>query len=327
MATDFIIPAAEDLGIALEIQYSYRNHIHTEEQARAALARNNKPDYLLIGNEKSTAGSLVEMVEEAGVKVFLMNNGFVLPHDIEKYGKPREIYQYWIGQYIPDNISAGYKMGKMLIERALQTNMTDSDGKINLFAIAGTFQTHASDMRVLGLKKAVNEFRDSVRLLQIVPGDWTEDTAKSKMSLAYSRYPHINVVWGVNDATAEGAIRALEERGGSPGKDILFAGCNWDRGAVQLVLEEKMVTTVGGHFMDGAWALVLLYDYHHGIDFINSIPKPEMYSIDRFNVNSYLQLAQENEWDKIDFRSFSRFLNPELKNYDFSIDIILDQVR
>ena len=29
----------------------------------------------------------------------------------------------------------------------------------------------------------------------------------------------------------------------------------------------RLAALAGGHFMSGAWVLVMLYDYHHGHDF------------------------------------------------------------
>lgn len=327
MATDFIEPAARDMGIKLEILYSNRDHLRTVSQVEEVLSREDLPDYILTGNDKSNAGEIIEQASRAGVKVFLINNGFILPRDIEEYGQPREKYPLWIGQFIPDNQSAGYQMAKHLIDTALEKGMVDSKGQVQLLAMAGAYQTHASDMRIRGLKAAVAEYPEKVILLQIIPGDWSAETAKEKMHFAYQRYPRLNAFWGVNDATALGAMKALKEFGIQPGKDVLFAGCNWGEEAVNHVQRGTMVTSVGGHFMDGAWALVMLFDYHHGIDFISDQPEPMMYAIEEGNVSSYLQLTSNNDWDRIDFKQFSKVHTQSISHYDFSISAVLDQIK
>ena len=79
---------------------------------------------------------------------------------------------------IPNNFSAGYQIGKTLINRALASHSTDRGGKIPIAAIAGAFATHASSERVRGLRAVVDEFSDQVELLQVLPGDWTFERAE-----------------------------------------------------------------------------------------------------------------------------------------------------
>ena len=45
------------------------------------------------------------------------------------------------------------------------------------------------------------------------------------------------------------------------------------------------------------------------------------------NLNKYKKLLVKNNWKKIDFTKFSKVHNKSLEKYDFSIDILLDQLR
>lgn len=325
MTTDFMHSAAKDLDIELEILYSNRNHMLTVRQAVEVTSREAPPDYILTGNEKGSAGGVIQAAQDAGVKVFLFNNAFVNDQDIMHFGKPRATYPMWIGQYLPDNFSAGYKMGKILIERGKAKGLAAPDGTLQILAIAGAFNTHASSARVEGLKAAVNEHSDQATLIQVVSGDWSEQTAYQKSLGLIARYEHLGAIWGANDSTAFGAMRVAQEIGKIPGKDILFAGCGWSSLGINKVKDGTLATTVGGHFMDGAWSLVMLYDYHHGKDFNNDSYTPEMYSIDRHNIDQYMNNLGPMEWDAIDFTQFSKTLNPSLESYDFSLDAVLKQ--
>ena len=51
------------------------------------------------------------------------------------------------------------------------------------------------------------------------------------------------------------------------GVDVVVGGLNWSGGAVERVLKGEMIVTHGGHFLGGAWAMVVLRDYHDGRDF------------------------------------------------------------
>ncbi len=92
-----------------------------------------------------------------------------------------------------------------------------------------------------------------------------------------------------------------------PGKDILFGGCGWYAPAIKKVQDGTLATTVGGHFMEGGWVMVLIHDYHHGRDFISDPIETAMYSIDKSNVEK------------------SKVHNSNLKKYDFSLEAVLQQ--
>ncbi len=141
MIIDFMKASAEDLDMQLEVITSHRNHILTIQQAKEVASRKNPPDYIVTGNEKSNAGEIIKISNQAGVKVFLFNNGFVSPEDINALGRPREKYKHWIGEIIPNNFSAGYQMGNILINQSLAAGLTSQGGKVHMAAIAGTFKT------------------------------------------------------------------------------------------------------------------------------------------------------------------------------------------
>ncbi|BCS97201.1 sugar ABC transporter substrate-binding protein [Desulfoluna limicola] len=325
MTIDFMQAVAEDLDMELEVVTSDRDHFLTVQQAKEIVSRKNPPDYIITGNEKSNAGQIIRISDEAGIKIFLISNGFVFPKDIEAYGRPREKYKHWIGEMIPNNFSAGYQMGKVLINKALALNLTAQDGKIHIAAIAGAFGTHASVERVRGLQTVVGEFSDKVKLLQVFPGDWTSERAEKVGRGLFRRYKEVQIIWGANDTTAIGAMNAAISIGKTPGKDVLFGGCGWYAPAIQKIQEGTLTTSVGGHFMDGGWAMVLLNDYHHGKDFISDPIETDMFLLDKSNIEKHSIVFVKQQWSKIDFKKFSKVHNPSLKRYDFSLEAIFQQ--
>ncbi|MEE4242860.1 MAG: ABC transporter substrate-binding protein [Desulfopila sp.] len=217
MTIDFMRAAAEDLDIELEVITSDWDHFLTVEQAEKVVGREHPPEYLITGNEKSNAGKIIQIADQAKVHTFLFSNGFVDPKDNARFRQPRVKYTYWIGSLIPDNFSAGYQTGKALIHRALQRGLIDEDGKVPMVAIGGTHLTHASDERVRGLRAAIAEFEDKVVLLQVFPGDWTALRAEEIGRGIFRRYKTVTVVWCVNDTTAFGAMDAAVSEGRKPG--------------------------------------------------------------------------------------------------------------
>ena len=107
----------------------------------------------------------------------------------------------------------------------------------------------------------------SVELVELRYLDWTAKTAEASIRQFIATGPHIDALWAANDPMALGAISALNKAGYKPGEDVLVGGLNWSQFAVKKVLDGEMVVTYGGHFLLGAWAMVVLRDYYDGRDF------------------------------------------------------------
>lgn len=316
--TEFMKPAAAQLNIDLEVLYAERDHLRMQQLAREVADRPVRPDYLLVVNEKQAADEMIKTADRVGLKVFLMQNNF-LGQQAKEMGRPRQRYPHWIGSQVPDHQAGGYQIAKQIIERGLHASAPGS-AHLQLFAIMGDASTEASVQRVQGLKRAVAEY-PNVEVVQTVRGNWRRDIAYEQTKIALTRYPGIRVIWAANDPMALGALQAAIEAKRRPGEDIFIGGLNWDAPALEKVKEGSLVTSVGGHFMGGAWALVLLYDYHHGRDFAEESTEfisPMFGALNRGNIDRFLEKFSDRNWSKIDFTRFSKVRNPDLKQYDFS---------
>ncbi len=326
MMIDFMQNVSDDLDIDLEIKTSDRDHFLSIEQAREVATRVEPPDVIITGNEKSNAKEIIRIADSAGVDVFLFNNGFVDHEDSIAMGKPREVYPHWIGQLNPNNFSAGYQMGTFLIRKARAQFKLPLDSTVYIVAIAGTRKTHASSERVRGLRQAIAEDGHS-KLLQEIPGDWTAQHAKVVSNVFLKRYPKIHVVWGANDSTIMGAMESARALGMIPGVHVVFGGCGWYLPALELIKSGELAVSVGGHFMEAGWSLVLINDYLSGIDFNEETIDTEMYVISKENVGLYLKKSLDHNWASIDFKKFSKKYNSALKKYNFSLDAVLNQPK
>lgn len=322
--SSFMKAAAEDLDIELEILYSDRNHMKMSRLARQVISRSTPPEYLIVVNEKLSAEQMVIDADQAGVKVLVILNRFE-GDQLKTMGQPRDKYKHWIGSLIPDNHYAGYQIAKLLIDRSLQAGLKASDGHLHILGFSGDYSTQASVDRVAGLKQAVSEYRD-VNLKQIIHCNWSKDVARSKTPTVLERYPQISAIWGANDPIALGALEGAIAAGRTPGKDIFLGGLNWDVPGLEKVKNGEMVTSLGGHFMTGGWALILLYDYHHGHDFAAQGTRLQYKifgSLDSRNIDHFLNTFGDRDWNKIDFTRFSKVLNPNLNEYPFDVESIL----
>ena len=45
------------------------------------------------------------------------------------------------------------------------------------------------------------------------------------------------------------------------------------------------------------------------------------------NVNQYMPIAETTDWSKVDFKRFTLFNNPEVKEHNFSFQRVIDQIK
>ena len=167
----------------------------------------------------------------------------------------------------------------------------------------------------------------SVDLMEVRNLDWSEKTAETSMREFVQKGPRIDAVWAANDPMALGAITALREAGYKPGVDVVVGGLNWSGGAVERVLKGEMIVTHGGHFLGGAWAMVVLRDYHDGRDFAEEDVRLQfpMGAID-LPVAQRLPAAGKIDWRQIDFTRFSKTRNSAITRYNFTPDAVLSHL-
>lgn len=320
MVTNFMKASAKDLGINLEVVYAERSHIKQIELSKKLISKNPKPDYMIVVNEKLVAPSIIEEANKAGVKTLLILVDLADEQKI-KYGTPRKNYKNWLGSIMPNNIQAGYNIGAELIKEARKKGKN-----LEMIAINGSRATLAAVEREEGLMKLLSKNKD-VKLNQVVFAEWEMKKGYDSAKGLITRYPKTTMIWCANDLMAEGAIKAVEEVGKIPGKDILIGGLNWSDAGIKMVKSGKMVTTVGGHFMVGGFSLVMIYDYENGIDFASSegleIQSEVFGALNIENIDAYIKNYGDQNWEKLDFKKFSKKLNPKLEKYDFSLKSVL----
>ncbi|MFC7418270.1 ABC transporter substrate-binding protein [Iodobacter arcticus] len=315
--------AAQNLGMEFRVVYADRDHLRMPSLLQKTLAEGPKPDYLIVVNERQMAPPLLAIAEQAQIPTLLALNDLT-PEQMKQFGPPRSHFKYWIGSLYPDNQQAGYLTGKALLTRLVQTKKPAANGFYQLVAIAGDKSTPASQARVQGLQKALQEF-PKVQLKQIVYGNWGRGLAAEQMNVLSDRYPQAAAVWCASDLMAFGVISSLEQRKG-PHKEVLVSAINYSNDAVMMVKNGRLSTLSAGHFMVGAWSMVLLYDYAHGRDFIGQgtqIQLPSFGLVSPSNAHLFLDRFSPHGVKKIHFASYSKTLNPKVKQYDFSLESLL----
>lgn len=319
--------AADSLGMQLKVQYAQRNRLEplAMAQALAQLPQAERPDYVIFSNDYGTAPALLKALEGSGIQAFMAFSG-VPPGLQQQVGRPREMYPFWLGSLEPNAQEAGYLTAQALIRQAQAVPaLKDAQGRLQLLAIAGDRSTPASTARNEGMLQAVKEAGEQVVLRQVVYGEWNQAKAQEQAAVLFRRYPEARLVWAGNDLMALGAMAAWQQRGGVPGRDALFSGINTSAAAFDSLHKGELAALAGGHFMAGAWAMVMLYDHYHGVDFVDeglALHRSMFQLFDPVTSQSFEARFMTNA-RALNFRPFSKYLNADVQRYQFDLGRLL----
>lgn len=317
--------AANSLGQTLEVHYAQREHLRVFDIARALVARPaaERPDYVVFSNDYGTGPELLRLFDGSGIRVFM---AYSKPSDeqLAQMGGPREKYTSWIGSLEPRAQDAGYLTAKALIARGRAAKAVGTDGKLHLLAIAGDRSTPSSVRRNEGMHRAVQEAGDVV-LDQEVHAGWSREKAAEQAEVLYARHPQARLVWAGNDLMAFGAMAALEKQGGTPGRNLWFSGVNTSTEAMEAIKSGRLATLAGGHFINGAWAMVLIHDHFKGRDFRDEglMLERSMFALFDARLADVFLSRFGQGYERIDFRRYSKVHNPRLRRYEFGFAQLL----
>ncbi len=325
-ATQAMQAAAHSLGMTFEVQYAQREPLKTLEIAREMVARpaGKRPEYIVVTDDYSVADRLLAIIDPAGVKTFLAYSS--IPVDQRGgIGSPRGKYKGWLGSLEPQAEDAGYLTARALIERGKREKAFGPDGKLHMLAIAGDRSTPSSINRNQGMRRAVAK-APMVVLEEEVYAAWARENAAQQAESLYRRYPEVKLVWAGNDLMAFGAMAAWEKRGGKPGVDAWFSGVNTSTEALEAIKSGRLTSLAGGHFITGAWALVMIYDHHHGRDFADEgleLRRPMFAEFTPLLADRYIERFSGG-FDGVDFSRYSKVKNLKLRRYNFGFAQLLE---
>lgn len=313
---DFAKASAESLGFNIEQFYANGDHYLMAEQLKEAI-NSKRFDAFILMNFKNNLSKTTKICEENNVKYFVYNAGFVID---ENYGSPREKLNNWLGEMIPDNEQAGFMLAKKIIDKTPYLK----DGKKHILAFSGNMADQAAIKRANGLLRYVNSNKkvDLDQLLYIP--NWSREVAVERFLFLHKRYPDTLSYWAVSDNIAIGIYEEAKKNG----INIITGSFDWSKIGLEAIKTKKIIASVGGHFMEAAWVSIMLFDYFHGIDFLKTDGlkfKSKMALIDSSNIEKYENvLGKKEDWNKINFKRYSKFYNKNLIKYKFDNDTILN---
>lgn len=328
----FMREAAKDLDFNLHVHFYDNNHLELLRQVTTVVQSPDKPDVIIFSNFKRMAPQVLQIAEQSQVQSFIINSGLTAEETAE-FGGPRMHFQYWLGELLPDDEGAGIALARALLDAARTSQNTSSDRRLQVLGINGEATALPALIRGAALQRVLAASPDA-NLLQLVNiRGWDRDAAQERFLNLYQRYPHANVVWTANTNLAQGVIAALRQLRLTPGQDLVLGTFDVDEPILRQIDAGEVAVTCGGHFIQGAQAMVVLYDYFHGFDFAAQATtqlKTPLALITKANVAQYLgkltpaQLTPEN-LARLDFTRYSHVLNPGGTSAELTFESLMSQ--
>lgn len=323
----FAKAVADDLGVTLRPYYVRSDQFRYKKLLQqTASATDGEPavDGIVFLNIKQQDGALLELLE-AG-KVPGISN--VLAMDYQLVGMPRQRYKRWLGEIIDDESANGYTLAEQLINAAREKDLYAADGNIHLVALHGPLADSAGARRAEGLVNYLKTQPDVVYHQGFHSDHWSREEGRLFSITALRRYPDTSVVWSANDDMLLGALDGAAQLGRQPGTDLVTGAIDGTVQVIKKVMAGDVVCTIGGLTMHSGWAVLLLHDYLRGRDFVDDtgvIIKNRNVVINSSNAEKYLDKFGSDDWSDVDFRRFSKVLNAELAQYQFSAQAAIEQ--
>lgn len=310
--------SAKSLGVNFRVNYNtLGSRSHYLESVEDVLKSDQKPDAFLAVSFLQTTQGLLALAEKYDVPVILINNA--LPKTTSgQIGLPRTRFKRYIGHIAADDYHLSYILSRYLLSQA---RLLNQQKRIEVVGIAGSRDAPESSRRNLGLARAIKE-SGNAKLMQVVYADWKGPDAYRMANTLMKRYQQLQVIWSSSDLMALNAQRAIDEAD----KSVVTGGIDWTRNAIDAIKSGRLTASAGGHFTDGGYAMVMLYDYLYGRDFA-AVMDLSIHSasalIHQGNIDKYYDLLVQKNWQAIDFKQYSRVHNPQNKGYDFSFERLL----
>jgi ABC-type sugar transport system substrate-binding protein len=247
---EFMQKGADELGVDLVV-----------------LNADNKPDQMIKSLEDLVAQGIdgiiftpywatavpgLTMAREANIPVIMTDS-------YADFDPQDELFPNYLAFVGPSDRDAGRQMAEALFEAIAPAE----DGNKYIAVVNGTAGTSVAIDRRAGLQDALDAHPEVV-VVGEVDGNFVRDTSQTVFESLWQGNPNIQGVWAANGGTATGVMAAITNAGSTPGEDIMVVAMDLNPENVDAVESGELLFDIGGHWLQGGFALVMLYDHLNG---------------------------------------------------------------
>lgn len=307
----FADTVAESLGIELQtipVPEGENEKTAFRQLVQRTLNKNSAPDFIMSILYGGSELSEIEVFNQFAIPFFTLNTSFD-DKVLGLIGKPREKFKNWIGHISPDEYLAGYQ---------LMADLLSDSSNSTIGLIGGSSRSIVNTHRTKGA--VTKALETEVNLIPSISTDWSVRNSKEATTTLLGRVSKVDILWTAGPDIALGALEAI----GGRNKKVKIGSFDWSPSNIELVNQGKIAFSYGGHFTESGWALLMIYDYLHGLDFadeLNTLVSTPLRRLDANNVAEISRLIAPENWKKIDYKKYSKCENKSLTNYDFRLKL------
>lgn len=174
-------------------------------------------------------------------------------------------YDNYLAFIGPSDEESGYQMACALFD-GMEAN---ADGEKVVGVVNGTAGSTVAVDRRAGFERAYKEYTDKgekIRIAGEVTGDFVRDKSQEVTESLLQGNSDIQGIWAANGGTGTGVLAAVKGMGFEPGKDIKIVCMDLNEENVNSVKNGEILFDVGGHWLQGAFAVTMMCDYLNGFD-------------------------------------------------------------
>lgn len=306
--------AAANLNLELGVIYGEGNRLLQLRQLEQYLSQ-HEPNYVVVQPYSGGAKALMDLLAQfEAIKVVTFER-ILLPAEEPLIGVPGQHYRNWIAEIYFDNAAASREMSATLFDHCRQEARAGRNQVIGLNGAHG-FESNERGSALAMIARWDPDFQFE----QVVFSQWQRELATQQSQLLLRRYPNTSVIWAASDWMALGVLDGLGQSDEEDSQRYCIGGFDWLPESIDAIKQGNMVASAGGHYMMGAWAMVVIYDHWHGAlpdDLLTGKAAFELEVISKDNVQQYLPLLQPDYWQAFDFRRLSFRHQPEQSSYHF----------
>lgn len=286
---DFVEDGADQLGI--ELNAVAANGSEQQQLADVQNLISQGVDGLIITpTSTAVAPQLLKAAADADVEVVVTDRH--PGYDPGTAGQPD-----YVGFIGPNDELAGENIAKSLIG-------AEADKVLALGGVPGSSVTE-------GRKSGLENVTSGDVLVQYQAGDGeSQENGLAAFESLLQAHPSGNAsgVWCYNDNLCLGAIKAAQNAGRA--SEFKFGGMDLTPDAITAIENGDYFVSFGGHWLQGGFGLVMLYDQINGKDPKAPVVKLDLLEVNKDNVAAFKDQYIDNP-PTYDFKELSQVTNPD----------------
>lgn len=296
----FIEDGGEQLGVEIRAVAAENNEQKQIADVENLIAQ-GIDGLILTPQSTAVARSLLRTANDAGVPV-------VVTDRFPEYEPGEDPDADYIGFIGPNDVQAGRGIVEALAEM----------GATGVLALGGLPGSSVAEGRQQGLEEGAEAAGVEIVQYQGVGESEDDGLQGAENMLQAHATGQADAFWCYNDSLCMGALQALRNAGRED--EFLTGGMDLTPAAIEAIQEGRYDVSFGGHWLQGGFGLIMLYDSINGQEPEEPIVRLDLLRVDETNVDQFVEQYIDNP-PEYDFQELSRAHNPDATGF---FEITLD---